>query len=124
MNGIAISFLLFNGIALIAFPRRWAPLPLLAGASYITLSQAINVGPLTFSVLRLLILAGVVRVIMRGERSALYPLNALDWLMFAWSAATIFSSLFHNNVSSAFIYRLGFVYDAGGIYLLFREMWF
>jgi hypothetical protein len=49
MNALALLFLLINAALLLLLPRRWAPLPLLMGACYMTLGQGIEIGPFTFT---------------------------------------------------------------------------
>ncbi|MFT3868868.1 MAG: hypothetical protein QM715_10465 [Nibricoccus sp.] len=115
MNGFAFIFLLINAAALLSVPRRWAPLPLLAGACYMTLGQGIEVGPLHFPIIRLLLLFGFARVIIRNERPA-GGFNGLDWFMLAWAFWCLFSSIFVQPLTS----QLGTVYNTLGIYFLIR----
>ena len=115
MTGLAILFLLVNAIALLALPRRWAPLPLLVGACYMTLGQGVVIGPFHFPVMRLLLLVGIIRVLVRKER-LLGGLNSLDWIMLAWAAWALFSTLFVQDL----IGQLGIVYNTLGIYFLIR----
>src|SRR3989442_26746 len=117
MNDYVITFLLINTAALLLLPRRWAPLPLLIGVCYIAGEHIIQLGPFHFSVIRILLAAGVVRIIIRGERLA-DRMNNLDKLMLVWSVWMLISSLFHEDPSAALVYRLGLVYDACGIYFL------
>lgn len=119
MNSIAASFLLVNAIALLLLPRRWAPVPLLVGACYMTLGQGVEIGPFHFTVIRILAAVGLIRVILRGERLA-GRMNALDWLIIIWSVVALVSSRFHNDPKDALIWRLGLVYNACGIYFLLR----
>ena len=119
MNVFAITFLLINALALLLLPRRWAPLPLLVGACYMTLGQSIEIGPFHFTVIRILVAVGVVRIIARGERLA-GGMNAMDWLMVIWAVWMLISSVFHNDPSDALVLRLGLVYNACGIYFLLR----
>jgi hypothetical protein len=119
MTTLALIFLLINALALLTLPRRWAPLPLLVGACYMTLGQGISIGPFNFTVIRLLVLAGVLRIIVRREYLA-NGLNRLDWLMVAGAILAVASSYFHGDRSGALVYRLGFVYDSCGIYFLMR----
>lgn len=119
MTGAGLIFFLANALALLALPRRWASLPLVAGACYMTLGQGIEIGPLSFPIIRLLVLVGFVRVLFRRERPA-GGLVGMDWLMVAWGAWALCSSPFHENPQTALTFRLGFVYNALGVYLLLR----
>ena len=119
MNVFSTTFLLITVIAFLMLPRRWAPLPLLIGACYITRDQMIEVGPFHFTVLRLIIAAGLVRVLLRGERLA-GELNGLDRVMLIWMGWMLVSSGFHKDPSAVVINRLGLVYDACGTYFLLR----
>lgn len=100
-------------------PRRWAPLPFLVGACYMTLGQGIEIGPFTFTVIRMLVLVGLARIVVRGERLA-GGLNGLDRLMLLWSVLALVSSFFHNDPSAELVFRLGLVYNACGIYFVLR----
>lgn len=119
MNAFAITFLLINAVALLLLPRRWAPLPLLVGACYMTLGQGIEIGSFNFTVIRMLVAAGLVRVLMRGEHMS-GRINGLDWLMLVWAVWALISSFFHNDPSAALTFRLGLVYNACGVYFLLR----
>lgn len=119
MSQIAIGFLLVNAVLLLLLPRRWAPIPFLIGATYMTLGQIIVVGPFNFTIIRILVAVGLVRVIIKREWLA-GGMNGLDWLMLLWSAWALLSSVFHNNPTEALIFRLGLVYNTCGIYFLIR----
>jgi hypothetical protein len=115
MNGIALIFFLLNAAALLALPRRWAPLPLVLGTCYMTQGQGIVIGPFHFPVIRMLILVAFVRVLTRGERPA-GGLNRLDWVMLAFGAAGLWTAMFVQTL----VGQLGRVYDTVGIYFLIR----
>jgi hypothetical protein len=119
ISGTGIAFILVNAIALLMLPRRWAPLPLLVGTCYMTLGQGIELGPFHLFAIRLLIAVGLVRVITRGER-LVGELNGLDRIMMMWASWALISSIFHQDPSGVLVYRLGLVYNACGIYFLFR----
>ena len=123
MTPLAILFTLVASIALLGLPRRWATVPLLAGACYMTVAQRIEIGPFTLHVVRLLIAVGALRVILRGER-LVGGLNGLDRIMLAFGVWTIFSSLFHKTTAEGnpLIFRLGLVYNLLGIYFIFRHL--
>jgi hypothetical protein len=82
-----------------------------------TLGQGVDLGPFTFSVIRILVAVGVARVIVRGER-VVGGVNGLDWIMIAWGVWAIAASLFHEG--GALVNRLGLVYNSCGIYFLLR----
>lgn len=115
MNGFALVFLIINGVALLTVPRRWAPLPLLMGAGYMTLGQGIVIGPLHFPIIRLIMLFGFVRVLIRRER-LLGGLNGLDRIMLGFGAWAVLSSAFVHPLIS----QLGLAYNTLGTYFLIR----
>jgi len=119
MSGLAVTFLLVMTVALLRAPRKWAMLPLLAGACYMTLGQRLELGPFTFTPLRILLAAGVIRVMSRRERVA-GGLVFTDVLMLIWAGWAAFSSQFHEEPDQALIFRLGMVYDACGVFFLTR----
>ena len=119
MNATALTFTLLSTLALLVLPRRWAPLPLLAGACYMTAGQRIDVGPFTFTVLRILLAAAFTRIILRRESLA-GRWNRLDSLIVAWGIWAAVSSVFHEDVSSSLVNHLGTVYNTWGIYFLLR----
>lgn len=119
MNSFVSVFLLLNVVLLLVLPRRWAPLPLLVGACYITFGQGVEIGNFTFTAIRILVLAGAVRIFVRGERIA-GGMNSLDRLMLVWAVWAVASSVFHEDPSKALVFRLGLVYNTCGIYFLIR----
>lgn len=119
MNATATTFLTINIALFFLLPRRWAPFPLLMGACYMTFGQVIEVGPFHFTVIRILVAVGVIRVLLRHERPV-GGLCRIDWMMIVWASWALFSSVFHLMPQYALINRLGLVYNALGIYLLIR----
>jgi hypothetical protein len=83
-----------------------------------TMGQGIEIGPFSFTVIRMLVAVGVLRVVLRGERLA-GGMNALDRLMVVWAVWALISSAFHNP-SDVLVNRLGLVYNSCGIYFLLR----
>ena len=100
-------------------PRRWACFPLIMGATYMPMGQEIALGPFHFTIVRILVAAGILRVMVKHERPA-GGLTRLDRLMFLWAAVAIVTGFFHLDPGTALIYRLGLLYDAVGIFMLFR----
>lgn len=119
MNGFATVFLLVSALALFSVPRRLAALPLLVGTCYMTLGQGFEIGPFSFGVLRILILVGVIRLVVRGERLP-GGMAAMDWLMLAWGGWALIASAFHQEPGTYLIGRMGLVYNTLGVYFLMR----
>lgn len=119
MTLFTIIFLLINAAALLGLPRHLAPLPLLVGCCYMTVGQRFDIGPISFTVIRVLVAAGIARVLVRGERMA-GGLNGMDKLMIVWMAWIVLSSALHPGNDSPLVFNLGQAYNIGGIYFLFR----
>lgn len=117
MNAIGFISTLIAGILLFRLPRRWAFLPLLMGATFMTRGQVLELGPANFPVVRVLATVGFLRVIARGERIA-GGINALDKTLIAWAIWLVVSSAFH--ASSVFVVRVGTVWTELGNYFLLR----
>ena len=119
MSFLGFIFTFVCGVLLFAMPRRWAMLPLLIGTAYMTVGQAIQIGPASFTVIRLLVLVGFVRVKVKGEHVA-GGMRTLDKAMIWWAVVAAITSLFHNNPGSNLISMLGLSYDCVGLYFLMR----
>jgi hypothetical protein len=119
ISGIGAAFLLINMALILILPKRWAALPLLIGACYMTLGQGIVVGPFHFPVIRLIILTGIVRVLVRNERPS-NGLNAIDYSIIVWAVWAVASSSFHRDPMGSLIFGLGMLFNVCGIYFLIR----
>jgi hypothetical protein len=120
VNPVALLFIVVCGIATLAVPRRWAPVPLLIGCCYMTIGQVIVIGPLNFPLFRMLLGFGVVRVVLRGERIQ-GRLNAIDKMVIAWAFWVFLASFFHKfTPGSGPIFALGAGYNVALPYFLLR----
>jgi hypothetical protein len=117
MNFLGIVFTLVTSVMLLRLPRNLAPLPLLLGAAYITRVQVLEIGPMHFPTMRVLIAVGLLRAAMNGERLS-GGMNALDRIVRLWTIWNICSIVFHQ--SDVLVFRLGTIYDTVGVYYLFR----
>jgi hypothetical protein len=118
-TGFSIFFSVINSVLIICLPRHWVSLPLLIAALYMPSGVGVEVGVLSFSVLRIIIAAGFARIFIRRERLA-NGINTLDWFVILFSIWAIISSIFHQNAMSSFVYRLGIIYNISGSYFLIR----
>lgn len=117
MNAVGFLFTLINGILIWVLPRRWAMLPLLIGAAYMTRGQILDIGPVHFPVIRIIVTIGLLRVMSRGEK-IVGGINRLDRIIMVWAAVLVFTSLFHT--SAGLVFRIGLVWTELGAYFLFR----
>ncbi|MGI9014864.1 MAG: hypothetical protein ACR2GY_11545 [Phycisphaerales bacterium] len=115
--GLAAVILL--GLIMIFLPRRYAIVPMIIMACFISPAQRLVVASLDFDMLRIMILFGWTRVVVRGE------VRSIDWkwidlLMIAMAiiGTIAYSALF--GTTSALTNRLGWAYELLGMYFLFR----
>jgi hypothetical protein len=119
LTALATVFLAINVVALLSVPRRWAFLPLILAACYMTQGQGIEIGAFSFTVIRFLVAAGLIRVILRQERLP-GGFIGLDRLILLWAVCACISSRFHTNPTNDLVYKLGYSYDVCGFYFLVR----
>jgi hypothetical protein len=110
---------LLLGTALIILPRRYAVWPMLMMACFVPPAQRVAIASLNFDLLRIMIICGTVRVLMRREWSTL-QLKALDWTVIVWAGAGVVIVSANYLSLEALKYKLGVAYDALGFYFLFR----
>jgi hypothetical protein len=121
VNFLGLSITLLMGILIILVPRKYASIPLLITACFITLGQRVMVGSLHFYLFRVLILFGWIRLIVKRE---IFPLrfNAIDKVIIYYIIAGIVTYTILWQTSAAFINRMGLAYNTLGIYFLFRYL--
>ncbi|MGB7582215.1 MAG: hypothetical protein WBL85_07220 [Sedimentisphaerales bacterium] len=107
------------GICVLLLPRRWSVLPLLIMACFIPSAQRIIIAGLNFDFLRIMVLFGVMRLILHNEHLA-FVWKPLDTIMVLWVCSAMLIYSLHQGTFSAVINRLGFGFDAFGMYFLFR----
>ena len=116
---LGLVFTLVMGVLMYVLPRRYAPIPMIMAGCYITFGQMLYVGGLHFSVMRIMILVGWLRVITRREFKEL-QFNRIDKALLVWAFASVIMYNIQWQTYDAFINRLGFLYNALGLYFLFR----
>jgi hypothetical protein len=78
-------FVLFAGLMIMALPRRYAIVPLLAVACFIHYQERVVIGGMDFDMRRLMLIFAMVRVTFRREVTL--EVNRLDKLVICWAAA-------------------------------------
>lgn len=107
------------GILTLILPRRSAFLPIIIAACYITQGQQVVVASLHFTIIRILILFACARLIIRREISTI-KFNSIDKTLILWVISGFIIYTLSRWTLEAFINRLGFAFDAIGLYFIFR----
>ena len=121
INGIGISFALSMSLLMLTLPRRYAMLPVVAMVCFMTMGQRLLIFDLNFTLIRLLLLFGLLRVFARGEVQG-GAMNGVDRMMLWWVLSSVVTYTLLWQTSEAFVNRLGLAYDALGLYFLFRVL--
>ncbi|MBW7956462.1 MAG: hypothetical protein H3C68_01090 [Deltaproteobacteria bacterium] len=118
IHPLALAFALASGFLMLILPRRAALVPLILAVVFIPIQQRIIIFTLDFFILRILVLFGWARVLLKSEYNI--KLNMIDKLMLLWafSSITVYTILWHT--SAAFVNRLGISFDIIGVYFLTR----
>jgi len=115
-----VAFLLI-ATAIILVRREYAVLPLLVMAVFIPSAQRIVIGGLDFTLLRLTVLAGLMRIVLRGETTSL-QVTALDKVLLLWGVLAVVTYTVQQQSVSALANRLGYMMETVGVYLYARSV--
>lgn len=116
---MGFAFLAAMSLLIIGLPRRLAFVPLLISVCYITLGQRVVVFGLNFTAIRLIILAGWIRVLFRGEYRG-FRATLLDKLVVFWVAVSFTAYVLNRMNTEALVNQFGLAYNVIGAYGLFR----
>jgi len=122
INLIGFIFTSAMGVLMLFLPRRFAVLPIIMTACFVTLGQVINIASLNFTMFRIIIFFGCVRVIIRKEVFSI-RLHQIDKILIAYviTSATAYI-LLRSGSSEAFINQFGFIYNSLFLYIIFRSL--
>lgn len=115
---IIITILLL--ILTVVMPRKYFLVPFVVTACFIPADQRVIVMGLDFTPLRLLVLAGVLRVCVRGELRTI-RFNKFDKILLLWVFCGAAVYVVQWLDIRALIYKCGMLYDVLGLYWLFRQ---
>ena len=101
---------------LFLLPRRLAVIPLILAFAWMTRDPVLELDSVKFTLIRVLVAVGFVRVLLRRESLA-GGINRIDLLWLLWALWLSGSNLFHE--SNNIVFRVGMIWDAGS-YVLFR----
>lgn len=119
MNFFGASLTLLFGSVVLLASRRGAALAVMAGVCYITQGQQWVVAGFHMHAIRIILLAGLVRLVIRGELRG-QKLNRIDLAFLSYACAVTFIPVLRERTSEEFVYRLGCAYDILSSYWVFR----
>ena len=119
INPMGLAFTLLMGILFLVLPRRYVLLPVIMLTCYMTMGMRVMVAGLNFTMLRILLLFGWARLILRGEFRSI-KLNRIDKALLWWTLSSIVTYFLLWQTYDAFKDKLGLAYNAIGFYFLFR----
>ena len=116
---IGFLFTAAMSILLVGLPRRLALLPIIITVCYMTIGQQVVIAGLHFSIIRIIIPFGWLRLAVRKELPGV-RFNGIDKLLLSWQASRVIMYTLENGTVKAFIMMSGYAYDAVGMYFLLR----
>jgi hypothetical protein len=121
MNLVGSTLTLLLALMAFCLPRRWAALGVMAAVCYITQSQQINFLGFHFTAIRIVLLAALIRIMVRREFTN-WQLNKIDWALIGYTIAVTLVPSVRERTSEEFVYRLGCAYDILLSYWVFRAL--
>jgi hypothetical protein len=119
VNPLGLIFTLVMCILLVVLPRKYALLPIIILVCYMTMGMRIVVGGFNFTMLRIVLPFGWLRLMLRGEMKRL-NFNVIDKIFLAWVFVSIVAATLLWQSLEAFRGELGFAYNVLGFYFMFR----
>jgi hypothetical protein len=107
-------------ILLLIISKKYFLLPFIFAACFIPADQRIIIFDLDFTLLRILIIVGVLRIFLRGEEKVI-EWNNFDKLLIGWALCGAVVYIVQWGDMRAFIYKCGRLYDIIGLYWIFRQ---
>ena len=119
VHALGVSILLALGLVGILVPHRLALLPLILFTCFVSAAQRVVFLSLDFDFLRIMVLFGWGRLLVRNEVRR-FPLTSIDWWLLAFATIGAITYAARVATAEAVINRLGWLMDVVGLYFLCR----
>ena len=119
VHPLGVFTVIVAGLSVLFLQRRWAPLPVIAIACFVSLAQRIVIAGLDFDFLRIVILFGIARIALRSEYRG-FVWKPIDKAVLLCTISLSFFHVVHYATFSAVVNRLGVSLNILGTYFLFR----
>jgi hypothetical protein len=120
VHPLGLTALLILGLMVVVLPGRYRPIPILLMACLIPSAQRIVIFQLDWTYTRILVLAGMLAAIARGELRRVRALP-VDYCVLALAIVTLTATTARTASMTLFVRNLGVAFDAIATYLLFRS---
>jgi hypothetical protein len=122
INPFAFTFMLLMGLLIITLPRKFVITPFIICTLFMTMGQRLIIMDFNFTILRILLAIGWLRVIIRRD---IIPvnLNILDKVIIWWGLTAVITGLLLDMGTNNFDnlqHRSGQIYTILGLYFLFK----
>lgn len=118
-NLTVLTVVLLMGIAMVALPRKFILFPLFIVAAYVTLGQFVTIFKANFTMVRIMVLFGLLRMFIRGDYLSI-RFTPLDKAMIIWAVSSIVTYTLLWQTGHAFVNRIGMCFDTVGVFFLCR----
>lgn len=120
INSSTLFVTVFLVILTLVVPRKFFLIPYIIAACFVPRDQRLVITTLDFNVLRILLVAGVLRILLRGEQRII-RWNVFDKVFLAWAICGAITYIIQWADIRAFIFQCGVLFDLVGFYWLFRQ---
>ena len=110
LHPLALAAVIISAFLVLALPRRFALAPLIVAATTLPMAQRVVIAGADFTMIRLLLLAYLMRFLLRGEWRA-FTWNRLDTAVILWAVAGTTIMTLHHGTVDVLVTRLGWSYD-------------
>ena len=121
VHPVGLGVVLICCCLILALPRRYSLIPFIFLSCFIPSQQRVVILSLDFSFLRILVIAGMIRVILKKEYEGVLW-NKMDLFFMAWGVSSVVTYTLCHGSLEALVSRLGFVFEAGGLYFVCRSI--
>lgn len=120
MTFLGFALTLVFCLLVMTLSRRGAVLAIIATVCYLTQGQELNIG-LHFTSMRLVLLAAMLRVMMRGELMQM-KFNRVDGALVIYVLYMTMVAILRDRTSAQISYQVGFIYNAFMSYFVIRAL--
>ena len=120
MNPIGALITAVLAVVVFGGSRRWAATAIILGVCYLTQGVALNIG-FNFTAIRLILLSGFLRVIVRGELRVI-RFNAIDKALVIYGIGQFIIPVIRVGTFGELVYQLGNLYNVYLSYFVFRGL--